>query len=94
MPAALRAPAAVVSAADSTNVPVRSDACGRWRRHRRHQHLHRPSRADAAAATTAEGPTIPTLVATATFGARAARWLLAAASGAAASAPRVAALAR
>ena len=94
MPAALRAPAAVVSAADSTDVPVRSDACGRWRRQQHHKHLHRSQRADAAAAALAGGPAITTLVAAATSGARAAGWLLASASGAAASAPRVAAVAR
>ena len=94
MPAALRAPAAVVSAADSTDVPVRSDACGRWRRQQHHKHLHRSQRADAAAAALAGGPAITTLVAAAAFGARAAGWLLASASGAAASAPRVAAVAR
>ena len=91
MPAALRAPAAVVSAADSTDVPVRSDACGRWRRQQRHKHLHRSQRADAAAAALAASTA---LVAAATSGACAAGWLLAAASGAAASAPRVAAVAR
>ena len=77
LPAALRAPAAVGSAADSTDVPVRSDARGRWRQQQRHKHLHRPQRADAAAAALAASTT---LFAAATSGARAAGWLLAAAT--------------
>ena len=35
-------PANVASAADGADVRIQLNARGRWQRHQRHQHLHRP----------------------------------------------------
>ena len=57
---------ATVASAAAADVLIQRDACGRWQQLQRHNHLHRPSRADAAAATLAAGAAISAAAAAAT----------------------------
>ena len=65
--------ATTAACAPAANMRVQRDARGRWQRHRRHQHLHRSSRADGPTAVAA---TVAAHIATAAAASCAGPWLL------------------
>ena len=80
MPAAVGAARAATAVAAAANVLLQRDAQQRWQRHQRHEHVHRPACANAAATAHAADVPVASRAAASSIGSRAARWLLAAAA--------------